>query len=65
LTNAGTLSVSISVGESSVSSFGFNKGTGRLLTQDGEFTDGPVRIVLSNGESSVLVINDLGIINEE
>ena len=47
-------------------SFGFNKGSGRLLDVGGTMIDGPVRIVVeSRGVSEVITINDLGVISEK
>ena len=49
-----------------ISSFGFNKGTGRLLDVGGTMIDGPVRILVeSNGVTDSITINDLGVINEK
>lgn len=65
LTNSDSFTVSVNVGGTSTPSFGFNKATGRLLDENGNFINGPVRIVLNNGGSSVLVVDDLGVVNEE
>ena len=64
-TNRDGLTILINNNGSAVSSFGFNSGTGRLLDHSGQFTNGPINIVLNNGDSSTLVINDLGTINEK
>ena len=65
LTNKDGLTISVTANSSAIDSFGFNSGTGRLLDQSGLFIDGPVNIVLSNGASTTLVVNDLGTINEK
>lgn len=48
---------------SGVTSFGFNKWTGRLLDEGGGFINGPITITLNNGETAAIIINDLGAIN--
>ncbi|MCW1949350.1 MAG: prepilin-type N-terminal cleavage/methylation domain-containing protein [Candidatus Shapirobacteria bacterium] len=54
----------ISVSVSNGGSFGFNKGSGRLVDTNGNFIDGPVVIdIESEGTTDSIRINDLGIID--
>lgn len=49
-----------------ITTFGFNKGSGRLLDGSGNFIDGPLKIVVqSSGVSEVIIVSDLGVINEK
>ncbi len=60
------VTISITNNNVGISSFGFNKGSGRLLDIGGTMIDGPVKILISSGGvGTSLTINDLGIINEK
>jgi prepilin-type N-terminal cleavage/methylation domain-containing protein len=49
-----------------ITSFGFNKGSGRLMDGSGNFINGPVEIVIkSKNVQDSIRINDLGVINEK
>ena len=65
-TNVIGVGVSVSDSSGKITSFGFNKGSGRLVNSSGGFIDGPIRVsIQSESGSSLLTINDLGLINEE
>ncbi len=50
----------------SITSFGFNKGTGRLVDGSGNFISGPVEITIeSDSIRDTVKISDLGVINEK
>jgi len=50
---------------SNLATFGFERGTGRLVNGSGAFINGPLTVTLRYGSTDTIVINDLGIINEE
>ncbi len=62
----GSVTISLFDNMTSITSFGFDGVTGRLLNSSGEFITGPVRVVLTDGtNSNSFRINDLGMISND